>query len=246
MRARGWKCSGCPVATSSCCCRSPTAAPATSMSSSRSGWVTPSSSWATAAALPDLRDPSVSHDHPARLRAPGPGRPRGDAGLRLRADLAGARPLLQVRRSARRRTPPRRLAARLPHRQVSAWTDVHTTGRRGARAPLGLRPLGASPAAAGRAGADLGCGTGRDALWFARKGRPVRAVDFARAARSGSCAGRAAVAWTSTFDLVTLNDLRAVLSLAPSSPALPTTCTRATSSAASTTRSAPTCGGCAG
>ena len=35
----------------------------------------------------------------------------------------------------------------------------------------------------GEAIADLGCGTGRDALWFAKRGRPVRAFEFSRAAR---------------------------------------------------------------
>ena len=69
---------------------------------------------------------------------------------------------------------------------MGRWTEFHqgagrdlAGGRRSNFAKWVDRQL---PRGAGVA--DLGCGTGRDALWFARRGRPVIAFDFSRAARA--------------------------------------------------------------
>jgi SAM-dependent methyltransferase len=69
---------------------------------------------------------------------------------------------------------------------MGRWTEFHQTvgrnlakGRRSGFAKWVDRQL---PRGAGVA--DLGCGTGRDALWFASRGRPVIAFDFSRAART--------------------------------------------------------------
>lgn len=63
----------------------------------------------------------------------------------------------------------------------------------------------------GAAIADLGCGTGRDALWFAERGRPVAAYDFSRAARGSVL--RSAVRRRLSVDVrpLILNELRTVL-----------------------------------
>ena len=63
----------------------------------------------------------------------------------------------------------------------------------------------------GEAIADLGCGTGRDALWFAKRGRPVRAFEFSRAARA--VVRREARRRRRVVDvqMLILNELRSVL-----------------------------------
>ncbi|WP_370247752.1 LicD family protein [Nocardioides sp.] len=59
---------------------------------------------------------------------------------------------------------------------------------------------------------DLGSGTGRDAHWFARRGREVTAVDYALGVLKRSAARRKAPAIAR--EVVNLNDLRQVYSLA--------------------------------
>ncbi|TNM41215.1 methyltransferase domain-containing protein [Nocardioides albidus] len=65
--------------------------------------------------------------------------------------------------------------------EMGRWTELHTGPRRRAvpRGPSGFATwvapqLGSLPVA------DLGTGTGRDALWFASSGRRVTALDFSR------------------------------------------------------------------
>ena len=93
------------------------------------------------------------------------------------------------------------------------WTEFYATGR-------AQRLRGSSTFARwvdrrippGEPIADIGCGVGRDALWFARKrGRPVRAYDFCRAARGGL--GRRAARRRVPIDvgMLILNELRTVL-----------------------------------
>ena len=81
------------------------------------------------------------------VELPGAGRPRGDAGVRLRAGLAGAGPVVPLHRPAGGRPPSRRLAARLPRR--AAGLEPSSTAARGpatCRAGAsGVRPLGAPP-----------------------------------------------------------------------------------------------------
>ena len=79
-------------------------------------------------------------------RAARPGRPRGDAVLRLRADLAGAGPGVPLHRPARGRPPPRRLAPRASATRCPAWNQLYRT--RGGSVPtrgVRVRPLGAAP-----------------------------------------------------------------------------------------------------
>ena len=93
------------------------------------------------------------------------------------------------------------------------WTEFYATGR-------AQRLRGSSTFArwvdrrvpAGEPIADLGCGTGRDALWFARKrGRPVRAYDFCRAARRGLGRRAARKGLPIEVGMLILNELRTVL-----------------------------------
>ncbi|MEI5675311.1 MULTISPECIES: class I SAM-dependent methyltransferase [unclassified Nocardioides] len=65
----------------------------------------------------------------------------------------------------------------------------------------------------GEAIIDVGCGTGRDALWYARAGRAVQAVDFARGARSVFLARSRRLGVEVPFHVVAMGDLRAVLLL---------------------------------
>ena len=69
--------------------------------------------------------------------------------------------------------------------EMGLWTDFYR-GPDAARVPRGgssfARWVGPQ-LPAGEAVADLGCGTGRDALHFAGRGRPVLAYEFSRAAR---------------------------------------------------------------
>lgn len=97
--------------------------------------------------------------------------------------------------------------------QVGTWTELH---RRGPAAPIRRSDLAAwvhrqlprhAPVV------DLGCGTGRDALWYARTGRPVLAVDFARAARGVLQQRARRLGVEVPFEIVALGDLRAVLTL---------------------------------
>ena len=132
-----------------------------------------------------VRDPAALDDHAARPRVPRAGRPGGDAGVRLRSRLAGARPVVPVRRPGRRHPAPRRLAARVPHRHGAVDRVLPRSGRGpGPARRARLRPLGPAASCPRASGvADLGCGTGRDAIYFARRGRPVLAFEFSRAAR---------------------------------------------------------------
>ena len=63
-----------------------------------------------------VRDPAALHDRAARVHLPGAGAPGADARVRVRAWLAGARPVVQVRRPGPGHPSARRLAARVPHR----------------------------------------------------------------------------------------------------------------------------------
>ncbi len=63
----------------------------------------------------------------------------------------------------------------------------------------------------GDAIADLGCGTGRDALWFAKQGRPVRAFEFSRAARNGLRREARRRRRVVDVRMLILNELRTVL-----------------------------------
>ncbi|WP_340536714.1 class I SAM-dependent methyltransferase [Nocardioides sp. GXZ039] len=76
---------------------------------------------------------------------------------------------------------------------MPAWTEFHQgAGRR--RVPRRRSTFARWVAGQVRQDApiaDLGTGTGRDAVWFAQRGHPVRAFDFSRAAR-GRLARRAA------------------------------------------------------
>ncbi len=63
----------------------------------------------------------------------------------------------------------------------------------------------------GDAIADLGCGTGRDALWFAKKGHPVRAFEFSRAARGGVRREARRRGRVVDVRMLILNELRTVL-----------------------------------
>lgn len=63
----------------------------------------------------------------------------------------------------------------------------------------------------GAAIADLGCGTGRDALWFAQRGRPVAAYDFSRAARGAVLRSASRRRLRVDVRPLTLNELRTVL-----------------------------------
>jgi SAM-dependent methyltransferase len=69
---------------------------------------------------------------------------------------------------------------------MGLWTEFHTGPgshlARERRSPFAKWVDAQVPA--GEAIADLGSGTGRDAIWFGRRGRPVIAYDFSRAARS--------------------------------------------------------------
>ena len=69
---------------------------------------------------------------------------------------------------------------------MGRWTEFHQGPGRGLsknrRSTFAKWVDGQLPRGDGVA--DLGCGTGRDALWFARRGRPVIAFDFSRAARA--------------------------------------------------------------
>ncbi|NHA01962.1 hypothetical protein G5V59_26400 [Nocardioides sp. W3-2-3] len=130
-----------------CCCRSPTAAPATSTSSWPSTSRAPSSRLGNRSGdLPRSAIEPFSTIESARLLLPGAARPGGDAGLPLRPRLAHARPLLPLRRPRRRRTTPRRLAARLPQRDGPVdrlpqrpWCP------RGRHRAVGVRTLGRAP-----------------------------------------------------------------------------------------------------
>ncbi|WP_307827864.1 methyltransferase domain-containing protein [Nocardioides sp. SYSU D00038] len=99
--------------------------------------------------------------------------------------------------------------------RMPAWTEVWS-GPEGRRVPrrrsefarwvhLQLPP--------GAAVADLGCGSGRDSIWFAARGRRVRAVDFSRAGRRLVRRRARRRGLDVTVELVALDDLRAVLSL---------------------------------
>ena len=96
---------------------------------------------------------------------------------------------------------------------VSAWTDVHQHGPASPARRSDFARWVHRQVPAGEPVLDLGCGTGRDALWFARKGRPVRAVDFAQGARQQVLRGARRRGLDVPFDLVALGDLRAVLAL---------------------------------
>ena len=63
----------------------------------------------------------------------------------------------------------------------------------------------------GEAVAELGAGTGRDAIWFARRGRPVTAYDFSRAARSMISGKAARRKLPVEVKQLILNELRTVL-----------------------------------
>ncbi|WP_244931384.1 class I SAM-dependent methyltransferase [Nocardioides sp. W7] len=97
--------------------------------------------------------------------------------------------------------------------QVGTWTDLH---RRGPSAPTRRSDFAGwvhSQLPRHAPVVDLGCGTGRDALWYARTGRPVLAVDFARAARSVFQQRARRLDVEVPFEVVALGDLRAVLTL---------------------------------
>jgi SAM-dependent methyltransferase len=64
---------------------------------------------------------------------------------------------------------------------------------------------------AGEAIADLGCGTGSDAIWFGRRGRPVIAFDFSRAARAAVARRAARRGVPVEVRGLILNELRTVL-----------------------------------
>ena len=124
-------------------------------------------------------------DRPRGRRAARAGGPRGDAGVRLRARLAGAGPGVPVRRPAGGRAPARRLAARLPRRAARPGTPFFRSpdaadvprGRSGFARWVARRML------LGDTVVELGSGTGRDAAYFARRGHPVRAYDISPDAR---------------------------------------------------------------
>lgn len=96
---------------------------------------------------------------------------------------------------------------------MGRWTEFHNGAGRGlvrTKRSAFARWVDAQ-VPPGAAVAELGCGTGRDAIWFARRGRPVRAFDFSRAARS--TLRRAARRRGLDVDVraLILNDLRTVL-----------------------------------
>ena len=66
--------------------------------------------------------------------------------------------------------------------EMGRWTELYNGPRRTAvpRGPSSFARWVAPQLGAGRAVLDVGAGTGRDALWFARSGRRTGAVDFSR------------------------------------------------------------------
>ena len=90
---------------------------------------------------------------------PGAGAPGADAGVRVRAGLAGARPVVQVRRPGPGHPPARRLAAGVPHRHGPVDGVLPRAGGQDDPAsPVDVRPLGrrAGPEARGRRRPGLG------------------------------------------------------------------------------------------
>ena len=90
---------------------------------------------------------------------PGAGAPGADARVRVRAGLAGARPVLQVRRPGPGHPSARRLAAGLPHRHGPVDGVLPRAGGQDDPAsPVDVRPLGrrAGPEARGRRRPGLG------------------------------------------------------------------------------------------
>lgn len=97
--------------------------------------------------------------------------------------------------------------------EMPLWTEFYATGRaQRLRRSSGFARWVDRRVPAGEPIADLGCGLGRDALWFASKrGRSVRAYDFCRAAR-GALARRAARRGRPVeVGMLILNELRSVL-----------------------------------
>jgi len=107
-------------------------------------------------------------------------------------------------------------AAMHPHRGY--WDEFYGSGRR--------NDVPAEPSAFARWTADridrsstvleVGCGTARDALWFATRGHHVRGYDYSRAAIEFATKAARARHVDASFDVLDLYDTRAVATFAAS------------------------------
>ena len=97
--------------------------------------------------------------------------------------------------------------------EMPLWTEFHASGRAdGLRRSSGFARWVDRRVPPGEPIADLGCGLGRDALWFASKrGRRVRAYDFCRPARGALSRRAARHGRPVEVGLLILNELRSVL-----------------------------------
>lgn len=93
------------------------------------------------------------------------------------------------------------------------WTEFYATGRaQRLRRSSGFARWVDRRVPAGEPIADLGCGLGRDSLWFASaRGRPVRAYDFCRPARGQLARRVARRGHRVRVGTLILNELRSVL-----------------------------------
>lgn len=98
--------------------------------------------------------------------------------------------------------------------EMGAWTEFHTSSD-GASVPRGPSAFArwVAPQLGGLAVVDIGAGTGRDALWFAGRGRPARAVDFSRAAVAASRRRARRRGVDVAADQLILGELRSTLAL---------------------------------
>ena len=122
--------------------------------------------------------------------------------------MAGARPVVQVRRPGARRTAAGRLAARLPHRQAG-WTSS-TTGPAAACRLVVVREVGRRGVPPGAAIADSGAAPGATRSGSPAAGPPGAGLRLLPRRPAALTQGRAAPRSRSTWALI-LNELRTVL-----------------------------------
>lgn len=101
------------------------------------------------------------------------------------------------------------------HMNVKYWEEFYRSDRSAAvpQDPSAFARWVGEREADGSWVVDIGSGTGRDALWFARSGHRVLGLDYARAAVERAEGAAQAEGLTASFEFLDLYDLRQVLAM---------------------------------